>query len=355
LRLGTKAAAYGAAGLVLAGAILFSGSTFGLLNSSSTGFLSVLLTDPPNVPQGVTAVYITYANLAVHAVGFGDSGWVRVSGQGTIDTMKLVNLSRVISTGSIPSLTYNLVSFNITKASVDFNGKNYSASISSGKLVVPIVGGLKINSSIPAAALVDIQPNVLNLGNQTDPHFAIATGARALQVPSHDVVADQTVKVVGSNHSLEGRSWYQSFRENHTGEGLALSGLAFTSNSLTFTAANKGSDPVAIRLVILTPVQSNLNSDNSDGMGNGSNANSVIFVVQSDGSLKLANGTPGQVGSLFEGESGGYSLSGGSSHTFSFLGTIMNLLGKSGVMSGTTYNVVIVGPQDLGNITVVAG
>src|SRR5271157_1694401 len=50
------------------------GATSG--GSSKTGTLAVLMTDPPTVPSGVTAVYITYANLAIHFRDAGnDSGW----------------------------------------------------------------------------------------------------------------------------------------------------------------------------------------------------------------------------------------------------------------------------------------
>ena len=33
---------------------------------SGSGTLAVLLTDPPTVPNGTTAVYVTYSGLAVH-------------------------------------------------------------------------------------------------------------------------------------------------------------------------------------------------------------------------------------------------------------------------------------------------
>ena len=348
MRLGTKAAVYGIAGLVLASAMIFSGSTLGYLSPAS-GVLSVLLTDPPTVPSGVTAVYVTYSNLAVHAAGFSDSGWVNVPGQGTIDTLKLVNLSQTISTGSIPSLTYNVVSFNITKVQVTYLGKNYSATVGSGKLVVPIVGGVKVDSSGPSAALIDIQPVVLNVGNQTAPDFTIATGARALMVPKGEV-SDST-KVVGNNMSLEGRSWFQSFRENHT-EGLTLSDLNLTANTLSFSADNHGSEPVSIRMLMLTPS----GSDSADGvgmdMGSGSMANSIVFVVQSDGSLKLINGTPGQIGSSLEGS--GFSLAGGQTHHFTYSGQITSLLGRHGVVTGTKYSLVLMGFGALGVQTVIA-
>lgn len=344
MRLGTKAAAYGAAGLILAGAVIFSGSALGLLNYGSLGALSILLTDPPSVPNGVTAVYITYSDLAVHAVGFGDSGWVSVPGQGTVETMGLVNLSRTISSAQIPALTYNLVRFNISKASIDFMGQNYSVRVNSGQLTVAFVGGLKVNSSSAAAALIDISPTVLNLGNQSEPNFTLAAGAHALQVPSDDV--RESMETVGNEASLQGRGWFQSFRSSHS-DSIAISGLTLTTGSLSFSAFNPGSDPLTIMTVVVT--QDAPKQRASAALGSG---NSFVFTVQPDGSLKLLNVSAEEVESPFEGA--GYFLAGGATHLFSYSGTITSAVGGHTISKGTAYTVVVMGSDPLSVQTVVA-
>ncbi len=345
MKLGTRAAAYGIAGLVLVGAVIYSGSALGLLNTSPSGVLSVLLVDPPSVPDGVSAIYFTYSDVAVHASGFGDSGWVTISGQGTIDTMGLVNFSQTISTGAVPSLTYNLVAFNISGVMVDFMGRNYSATVDSGRLEVPIVGGLKVNSSDPAAALVDIQPTVLNLGSQTAPNFSMATGAKALQIPIGEV--DQSMKLVGNKSSLEGHGWFQTFRANHS-DNLTSAGLSLTSNSFSFTVTNGGTDPLTVRMVLLTQDP----ADNRAGAALGAVSSSVVFAVESDGSLQLVSGGTGQVQSLLE--ASGYSLAAGATHQFSYTGAISSLLGDHRISSGTSYTVVVIGSETLSVQTVTA-
>ena len=345
MKLRTKAAACGVAGIALAGAVIFSGSALGLLNISSSGILSVLLTDPPSVPSGVSAIYVTYSSIAVHAAGLNDSGWISFSGTGTIDTLKLVNLSQTITSGVVPSLTYNLIKFNISNVEVDYLGTNYSVNIASSKLVVPIVGGVKVDSSNPAAALVDIQPTVLNLGDQTSPNFTMATGAKALQVPSDEV--SDSMKDVGSNYSLQGHSWFQTFKSHHA-DNLTVSGLSLSSGAFSFSLANQGSDPATISMAILTPTAQGEGS----GMMMGSMPNSIFFAVQSDGSLRLVNGTPGQVESFLG--SGGYTLAAGASHSFTFTGSITSLLVKHGVSSGSQYDLILVGLETLGVQTVTA-
>jgi uncharacterized protein DUF4382 len=321
----------------------------GLLSVSSSGVLSVLLTDPPAVPNGVTAVYVTYSGIQVHAIGPNDSGWVSFPGQGTIDTLKLVNLSQTISSGSLPSLTYNMVRFEITKVTVTYLGANYSAAIASGKLVVPIVGGVKVSSSNPAAALVDIQPTVLNLGNQSNPSFTIATGARALQVPSDEV--SDSMRDVGNRFSLQGHMWFQDF-SRHNSANLTLSGLTLSASSFSFSAANTGSDAVTLRMVILTPAGQNQNGDSGMGMFSSPMGNSAIFVVQSDGSLKLVSGSPEMEMPMLAAST--YTIAGGASHSFTFTGTITTILGKHAISSGTEYNVILFGSGILATQTVTA-
>ncbi len=345
MRLGTRAAAYGITGLVLAGAVIFSGSALGLLSPSSSGVLSILLTDPPTVPSGVSAVYVTYDNIAVHAVGFGDAGWVAVPGHGTIDTLGLVNLSRTISSAVVPSLVYNIVRFNITGASVEFNGANYTVGVSAGQLTVPFVGGLKVNSSSTAAALVDISPTVLNLGNQSSPDFTMAAGARALQVPSTEV--RDSMRTVGNETSLQGRGWFQSFRSSHN-DNLNVTALNLTSNSLSFTAFNPGTDSLNLRLVIVTQ---DAPRNKEAGQALGALGSSFVFAVQPDGSLRLLGMASGDVESSLGGQ--GYTLAAGSNHSFSYSGAITNTPSGTTITSGTGYTVVLMGdgPLSVENVT----
>jgi hypothetical protein len=345
LRLRTKAAAYGLSGLVIAGTVIFAGSSLGLLDANSSGILSVLLTDPPSVPDGVTAIYITYTSIAVHATGFGDSGWVEVPGSGTIDTLGLVNLSKTISTSRVPILTYNLVAFNITSTTVVYLGRNYTVNANSRRLTTPFVSELKVNASIPSAALVDISPTVLNLGSSSAPSFTMAAGARAVQVPSLEV--KDSMRTVGNEFSLEGHSWFQSFTATHS-DNLTISGLVLTANSLSFTAFNPSQDAVALRMIVVTQDPPRPKA----GAALGSVASSFDFAVGANGALSLINGAPGTVAQLLQAQ--GYSLGGGATRQFNYSGQIATMLGGNRVSAGTNYDVVIIGSGTLAIESVVA-
>jgi hypothetical protein len=93
-----------------------------------------MLTDPPNIPQGVSAVYITYDYLGLHAAGFGQGDWVTLEAQGTLETLGLVNISETITNANIPALNYDQIAFEIASAKVEFHGVNYSATVNGGRL-----------------------------------------------------------------------------------------------------------------------------------------------------------------------------------------------------------------------------
>ena len=333
MKLGAKAVTYGLVGLAFAGAIILSGSALGLLGSSSPGVLLVLLTDPPTVPTGVTGVYITYSSLAFHAAGFGSSGWVSVPGHGTFDSMQLVNLSQTISSDTVPRLTYDEVKFTIEAATVEFMGQNYSAAASSGRLEVPIIGDLKVNSTSPAAALVDFQPTVINLGAPSSPSFTLTAGAKALQVPSGEV--DQLSKGVGQQTSLEGHGWFDSFKAEDS-DTFSASAVSLTPDSFSITVMNSGPDPTTLHMFVVT-VHANGGEDSALGAA----VDTMVFLAQPNGSLQLLNGSPGQVQAHLKGS--GYTLEGGSSQPFSYSGAITSLHGGYAPVPGTSYYVIVVG------------
>ncbi|TLX98812.1 MAG: DUF4382 domain-containing protein, partial [Thaumarchaeota archaeon] len=231
----------GAAALVVAASILavaiFSGvsllpnanttktttHTIGATTSSKApGTLSVLLTDPPHVPLGVTKVYIAYSNLAVHVSEAGNqSGWTLLKSDGSIELLGTVNVSQTISSVKIAAGEYNLLRFNISSAQVTYNGKNYTAFVPRSALIVPIVGGIEVNASKPSATIINIQPTVYNIGSASNPEFMIRHWAKAFPVPSSQVTEEEEHE--GHRLSLIGKVWWTDVLERYTSNALITS------------------------------------------------------------------------------------------------------------------------------------
>ena len=117
-------------------------------NQSGSGTLAVLMTDPPTVPDGVTAVYINYSSMEVHFSQAGNqTGWTDLQTSGEIDLMSIVNESQTIASANISSGNFNGLRFNVTSAVVTFQGTNYTADLvyQDHTLYVWIPGGIIVS------------------------------------------------------------------------------------------------------------------------------------------------------------------------------------------------------------------
>ena len=343
----TRAAAYGIAGLVLSGIAIFAGSLSGTFTAprggfdpATPGFLSIMLTDPPSVPQGVTGVFVTYSNLGLHAVGLGEAGWVWTGDTGTVETLGLVNVSQTISAGNVPSGSYNAIDFVISSVQIEYGGLNYSAAVTSGRLIVPLHDALQVNSSAPSAALIDLSPVVLNVGTQTSPNFVVTTAAQALQLPRAEFVQD--MRHMGFRFALQAKGWYHAFIALHP-NNLSANSVTLSANSFSLSITSPASDVSTVRVIILSPGAMNPRGHLS------ALASSIVFAVQPNGTLKLVSFGSVTMGILSqirsEMQTTGFSLPAGASTVFNYSGTITTLLSGEGVASGQSYYVTVVGPS----------
>ena len=75
-----------------------------------SGTLVLLLHDPPNAPAGVSHVFVTYSDLAIHdANSLASSGWIDLGQTGTIDLMSVVNFTQTIATVVVGEGNFDLL------------------------------------------------------------------------------------------------------------------------------------------------------------------------------------------------------------------------------------------------------
>ncbi len=292
-------------------------------SQASTGTLSVLLTDPPTVPNGVSAVYATYNDIGVHVSDAGNqSGWYNVKASGIINLMSVINVSQTIATGNIPSGTYNALRFNITSAQVTYNGANYTAlfvedTTGATSLTVPIIGGLSIQSGGSAAAVIDLTPTVLMLGNSTNPTFAFIGAAKAYSMPAQSISHGDFR--VGHRDDLRSAGWWEEIQHS---SHFQISAASLSGNSLSVTVQNTGNTSLVFRMVGVTSTTS---QSGGDGRWMSSDASiaatSAFFVVEQNQSLVFINGTS-RFGMLRTVAAGGYLVAPNSSATFTYSGPI---------------------------------
>jgi hypothetical protein len=316
------------------------------VNNTKSGTLSVMLTDPPTVPQGVTALYVNYSQVQVHVSDAGNqSGWTTLSGSGELNLMSLVNVSQTIATTSINAGIFNAIRFNITSAAVTYNGVNYTADMvyQENTITVPIRGGINVTAAETSTALIDLSPTVILLGTPQSPTFALLPSARAFVVPTQSIPAE--AHHIGERTLLSrwsGSSWWNSCQQQY---GFGVTSVTLSPNSLSITVENQGKGSVVFNLAAVT------SGTSISGGWQSKLSTSDIFVVEPNQTLALLSGST--KGAMYqEIIGGGYLFAPGQSATFTYSGQIvigqqLQDLGRQVttqlVMLGQNYQVDLVG------------
>jgi hypothetical protein len=320
----------------------------------------VLLTDPPHVPEGVTAVYVYYIGLAVH----GENGWTTVKQDGVIELMGTVGQALTLSSATVPAGTYDGLKFEVTSAQVTYQGTNHSAIVQGGKLTVKIEGGAVVSASQKAGALIDIQPTVINIGTSSGPSFVLWATARAFQVPSAQMTGG--VENEGHRFSLAGYGWWDN-DDAETRATIALSQVSLSAGSLGLTVTDTGSSGTELKLVVVSSTNIIPGTSGQDSIPDVMTS-TAVFVALNNGTLIqflpfLHTSMP-----MVRGENqmsvydalltAGYNLTSGKSVSFQYSGTIELSFGlfvqAQGITSGSTYWVTVIGDNSVATTQVTA-
>lgn len=147
--------------------------------SNSQVSTSILLTDPPVVPNGTTSLFLQYSSVSVHSPVSG--GWVSSNTQGSVNLMALTNLSVVIGNLNLSSnAAPDLVRFYASNANITINGTTYNVTIPGGQITAHLSNNTKLNGT--SSILVQLYPVVVTIYTNTTPDFILVPSAKAVMV-----------------------------------------------------------------------------------------------------------------------------------------------------------------------------
>ncbi|MDG6933832.1 MAG: DUF4382 domain-containing protein [Nitrososphaerota archaeon] len=229
------------------------GTQPGSNSASGFGTLSVLLTDPPRIPSGISAVYVSYSGISLHQFGSGSPGtWVNLSSSGTVEVLSLVNKSVTISVQRVPSGSYDQVSLMITMVRATYSGVNLTLFSGSQQVIAQIPGGINVYMTAKAALLFDLQSSILNLNSDSSPKFVFNAAAWSAQLPVD--VQKSLNEGEGQVINLSSEAWWSEL-ESTFASRIAIVGATLTSDSLSVTVKNTGNEMVLLDFVTVTPLQ----------------------------------------------------------------------------------------------------
>jgi hypothetical protein len=309
--------------IVLLSGIFFlnSGGPTSSVPNGQEGILAVLLTDPPVVPQGTSALFVSYDELQVHLSSAGnDSGWVDLGSSGTINLMSLVNTTETIASTKIAATSFNAIRLHIVSAEATFEGVNYSVDLPSGRnvLIVPIEGGgIEVRGGETSVSVVDITPTLVLLGNPDNPRFELVPSAKAYVLPSQ--AASNVHTSVGEKDDVESNPYLRSLLSNSK---FQITSVILSPELLSITVRNTGNSSLVFRFASIFPYSSGSGSPLvSESPNLPLPAMSEYFVVEPNSSLvPLATINLTEAYSTIA--SGGYLLPPSASVTFNYTGEI---------------------------------
>jgi hypothetical protein len=252
---------------------------------TGNGSLVLQIHDPPRVPSSVSAVFLTYSDIAIYSVG--GMGWLDLKQSGTIDLLSVVNFTQTIANTHVSASSFDVFSMSLSSAVVVANSTNYTATLLSKELTVPIRNGLVVESNKTAGAVIDVATSVLqhstyNNSGAVSPSFLLSTTADAYTIPSDQL--NQSQSIVGYRDDFKDEGWLRNEINNSNNQSsFEIVSASLSNSSFFLNIKNTGNYSLIITSVFIALNTST--SPVSEGEDGTTIGNSVVFGVLSNGTL----------------------------------------------------------------------
>jgi DNA-binding transcriptional ArsR family regulator len=162
-------------------AISYSGA-YSKIPQSKMANIPLMLTDPPNVPNGTSSLYIRYSSLSVQTSENNSIQWINSNTSGNINLMSLINTSKIIGNIKLEkNSTVNILRFNITSANITINNVTYPVILPNNQLIAHLTSENKIiNSS--SGILIDLSPSIITIYKNNSSIFEMIPSMKAITI-----------------------------------------------------------------------------------------------------------------------------------------------------------------------------
>lgn len=314
----------------------------------------ILLTDPPQVPSGTSAVVIAYSDIMVHTTGGAHSGWVSAKGNGTINLLSTVNSSTVIGSANLSSnASINLVRFNVSSATITVNGTTSNLTLQNTNVTVALTQSSRISSN--SSVLIDFFPTIILDSSANSTTYSMAPSARAVVVAN--VSSSAGVGVLGARIGLSA-SMRSQLEESEPNLTIVSANIGSSNNvtSVSVEVRNNGNSSADISGIAIYGGTSGLVnvaavagiSIGVVGIQNNLAATAAASHIVSLGAISFSATSSGSLlaaQSRADWQSAGYTLAPSSSANLTYSGEITYQNGTvvTRLVSGNQYKLVVFG------------
>jgi hypothetical protein len=167
-----------------------------LPQTASAASFTVMLTDPPNVPDGTTLLDLNYSDVSLHVTyPNGTIEWLPVGSSGKVNLLSLINMTETIASTTIPiDSTIDKIQFTINDIETAVKGKLYNVTALSNTLIVKVANG-HVNKTL-SGVLIDFNPTLVQIK---------ASDANGVLVHYYVLVPSATATVIGDLNKEQAR------------------------------------------------------------------------------------------------------------------------------------------------------
>ncbi len=299
----------------------FSPYTFPPTEIPSPEFnFALTITDPPILPEGVSAVYLSYEDIHIHSLSM--SSWISLQQSDTLNLLGLIEVAQLIALSTIPEGKYDLIRFLNVSAIVTYENVNYTAKMPSDQLLVNISPPLEVSGNTIKSILLQLIPRVIIT-------YTEKGKLDCLLIPfSQAIIVEDIWDLIPKNINLKdafetkikiplkhSKVFNSLLLPTNFGKVRIINAAIF-NNTLTFTVINEGNSTVNLKMAFVS------------GFLFGSVKElepkeffiKAFFLILPNGSLKLLTGfKPNDLVEIYY-TNEGYVLNPGESKTFEYKG-----------------------------------
>jgi hypothetical protein len=294
---------------VVAVSLIGGTRNLGILGGTVPTGVPILLTDPPHVPNGTTALDANYSSVAIFYTNGTQSGWINAQGSGSVDLLSLVNVTELVASANVPNgSVVSRARFNITAATITINGTSYPVTTPNPQIIANVSSAQTINGN--SSILVDLSPTIITVFTNNQTLFimvpsvkAILVGNQTARVRLHQTITippiilhkltPPNITITGASLSVSGNTTTLSVTvKNNANTTVYLNSVQLYGNE-TYIVANSPCpwrcppSPYAMcPACIIPPGQVNATANVSAGSAIGSVIGQISSGVRAGGNLK---------------------------------------------------------------------
>ncbi len=236
--------------LAVIGVLAYELSTTTSILGAGTSSLPVLLTDPPQVPNGTTALTLYYNGVALHTAGHSNStGFLRINESGSVDLLSLVNTTDVLALAKVNSTAqFDAVAIFVSKATMTLDNETYNVTVPGDVILIRLNQTLNASSG---GALVDFNPTVVQVYGANGSSFVLVPSGVALALSKGAIGSGLRIGAINQlTPPLRAGVAYARARSNDsiTGASVSING---DNETISVTVKDTGNSSMVLRNVLV--------------------------------------------------------------------------------------------------------